>query len=260
MGGMRRLKRAMIVIATGEILSSASGVLADPPTPSLPPTSPMTLPSSGVGVTDRPSSQDSTNAAASPTAEAGQGSAANASEAGYSWRDKPARGKHHKPRSTKVNSNLAQAKGPEFIVAEDGTSHITIQLSRKVEFKAQSSQRRCIVELPNVQVAVGNDMNPLITTHFATPLEDARLIAEKKGARLVIDLRENVTPQVSMKDVSGGASVLEVILPKSLHQTAVVTDAGQRKGHIRMRSAKRPGSSSRDKSETPQNGGIGPRL
>ena len=246
---MRRLKRAMLVIATGEILSSATHALAEAPTPNLPANAPVTLSSPGTA-----SGQDSR-----PTDSAGSAAAAaNAPGAGYTWRDKPARGKHHKPHSTKVNPNLAQAKGPEFALLLDGTSRITVQLSRKVEFNARATRRRYVVELPNVQVAVGNDMNPLITTHFATPLQDARLIAEKKGARLVIDLRETVTPQVAMKDVTGGTSVLEVVLPKSLRKAAIVTDAPQQKGRLRMKSTRKP-RVSEDKSAAPQNG-MGPRL
>ena len=250
---MRRLKRAMLVIATGEMLSSAPNAMAQAPTPSLPASAPVTLSSSGPA--GNASSQDSKAGAKAP--DSAGSAAATAPGAGYTWRDKSAR-KHHKSHSTKVNPSLSQAKGPEFTLAPDGTSHITVQLSRKVEFKAHFAPRRFIVELPNVQVAVGNDLNPLITTHFATPLQDARLIAEKKGARLVIDLRESVTPQATMKDITGGASILEVVLPNSLRKAAVASDPSQQKGHLRMKPAKKS-RVSKDKSATPPNG-MGPGL
>ncbi len=246
----------MLVIATGEILSSATHALADAPTPSLPATAPVTLSSPATG--GPASGQDSKPTQGATDTAGSAAAAANAPGAGYSWRDKSARGKHQKPHSTKINPNLSQAKGPEFALLPDGTSRVTVQLSRKVEFNGHATRRRYVVELPNVQVAVGNDMNPLITTHFATPLEDARLIAEKKGARLVIELRETVTPQVSMKDVTGGASVLEVVLPKSLRKAVIVTEASQQKGRLRMKSAKKP-RVSKDKSAAPQNG-MGPGL
>ena len=259
MRAMRRLKRAMLVIATGEILSSATSALAEPPSPNLPASAPITLSAPLAGATKSGQESKSDGMAAATDSSNSQAAAANSASpgAGYSWRDKPSRGKHKKLHSTKVNPNLTQAKGPEFVMATDGTSHITVQLSRKVEFNAHATRRRYVVELPSVQVAVANDMNPLITTHFATPLQDARLIAEKKGARLVIDLRESVTPQITLKDGSGGA-ILEVVLPKSIRRAAMMTEAPQQKGRLRTRSTSKP-RISKDKSVAPQNG-MGPRL
>ena len=157
-----------------------------------------------------------------------------------------------------MNPNLTQAKGPEFALVSDGTSRITVQLSRKVEVLARGSQRRYIYELPNVQVAVANDMNPLITTHFATPLQNARLITQKEGARLVIDLREPVTPQYSVKDATGGGTILEVVLPKSLRKMSVVDDAQPQEVQAKSK-MKRKSRGPNDTSVVPQNG-IGPRL
>jgi hypothetical protein len=62
---------------------------------------------------------------------------------------------------------------------------------------------------------VANDMNPLVTTHFSTPIKNIRLVPRGKGASLIVDLREPATPRHEIRDVAGGAAVLEVTLPKS---------------------------------------------
>lgn len=259
MSGMRRLKRAMLVIATGEILTAVTTAMAQSPSGGPPAASAVTVSLSGDSRSDTSSGPDSNTKSASATTDnASPKQSAGGSGAGYTWRDKPSRGKHRKLHSTKVNPNLTQAKGPEFALGSDGTSRITVQLSRKVEVLARGSHRRYVYDLPDVQVAIANDMNPLITTHFATPLQDARLITQKQGARLVIDLRENVAPQYSMKDTTGGGTILEVVLPKSLRMTSVATNAKPSKVRANSKMTRKR-HSPKDKSAVPQNG-IGPRL
>jgi len=263
MNRMRRLKTAMLAFATGEILTAATTGLAQSPTAGPSAAAPVALSATG------PAASDITSSAGSKTGPESQGpdgakqqtaTGANSggAEAGYSWRDKQAKGKHRKLHSTKVNPNLTQAKGPEFAMVSDGSSRITVQLSRKVEVVAQGNRKRFTYDLPNVQVAVANDMNPLITTHFSTPLQDARLIPQKKGARLIVDLRESITPLYSIRDSSGGGAILEVVLPKSLHKAVVATDAKPKKSRTRSRTSGKQRRSG-NTTATPQSG-IGPRL
>lgn len=183
---------------------------------------------------------------------------ASGTGAGYSWRDKSLRGKHSVSHKVSVNLNLPQAKGPEFELVSDGSSRISVQLSRKVDVLVHGSRRRYIYDLPNVQVAVANDLNPLITTHFATPLKDVRLVSHQKGARLVVDLRESVAPQYSMKDIKGGGMLLEVVLPKSSRKTSVAADIHQQESRTKTQ-PRRKQRGSKDQPAALQNG-IGPRL
>ena len=257
---MRRLKTAMLAFATGEILTAATSGLAQSPTMGPSAAAPVTVSASGAA------SADSSNVTRSKAgAEASEPDGAKhqpppggGAEAGYSWRDKQVKGKHRKLHSTKVNPNLTQAKGPEFAIVPDGSSRLTVQLSRKVEVIAQGNRRRFTYDMSDVQVAVANDMNPLITTHFSTPLQNARLIPQKKGARLVVDLRESVTPLYAIKDGSGGGAILEVMLPKSLLKTSAVTDAQTKRTRAKSRATGKS-RKSRNNSATPQSG-IGPRL
>ena len=249
MNAMRRLKRAMLLIAFGVILSIGSGAMAQPSGSGPAAAGPVEATPAGSATAPRDG--------VSPSASVGNAqSASSGSGAGYTWHERPARGKHHKARDAKVDPKLSQAKGPEFALGADGTSHITVFLSRKVGFRTESARRSFFVDLDQAQVAVLNDRNPLITTHFATPVEDARLVPHKHGVRLVIDLRESVTPSVSMKDAEAGASVLEVILPKTSRKSVPVMESSRAKGKIRTQTKSR---FPKGPSVTPQNG-MGPRL
>jgi hypothetical protein len=258
MSKMRRLKTAMLAFATGEILTAATSGLAQSPTAGPSAAAPVTLSSSGPATTDTANTMGSkTGAEASGPDGAKPESNSGGAEAGYTWRDKH-KGKHRKLHSTKVNPDLTQAKGPEFAIVPDGSSRITVQLSRKVDVVAQGNRRRFTYDLPNVQVAVANDMNPLITTHFSTPLQNARLIPQKKGARLVVDLRESVTPAYSIRNGSGGGAILEVVLPKSLAKTSTPADPQPKKTRTKSRATGKS-RKSRNNAAAPQSG-IGPRL
>jgi hypothetical protein len=264
MNRMRRLKTALLALATGEILTAATSGLAQSPTVGPSAAAPVTLSSTGPATTESSNAAGSKTGAQTAGADAEKqkptttGANSGSAEAGYSWRDKQLKSKHPRLHSTKVNPNLIQAKGPEFAIGSDGTSRITVQLSRKVEVVAEGNRRRFTYDLPNVQVAVANDMNPLITTHFSTPLQNARLIPQKKGARLVVDLRESVTPLYSIKDSAGGGAILEVVLPKSLTKAPVAADGPTKKSRAKPRTT---GKSRRSRANTaaPQSG-IGPRL
>jgi hypothetical protein len=261
MSKMRRLKTAMLAFATGEILTAATSGLAQSPGVGPSAATPVTLSSSGPADTANATGSNTGAQASGPDGAKPQSSAGNdpgRTEAGYSWRDKRSKGIHRKLHSTKVDPNLTQAKGPEFAIVQDGSSRLTVQLSRKVEIIAQGNRRRFTYDMPNVQVAVANDMNPLITTHFSTPLQHARLIPQKKGARLVVDLRESVTPLYSIRDGSGGGAILEVVLPKSLAKASAAPDAQPKKSRAKSRATGKA-RRSRNNSTAPQSG-IGPRL
>jgi len=254
---MRRIKCALLVIAAGEILSSASVARAQ--ATSTGPEATSAPDSHGPNGAGAPANPDPKPVAGSPEPGAQKGGSATASTSsgeGYTWHDKAGKPKHSKARSVKVDPNLAQASDPQFVVAEDGKTRISVRLSRKVEFHSVETRHGVVVEMSRSQVAILNDRNPLITTHFATPVVQARLVQSKKNVRLVIGLREPATPQIALKDAEAGAMVLEVILPKSSRIPATAHDSTR--GHKRTRTR----TQSRDTKEPSPNSprGMGPRL
>lgn len=88
-----------------------------------------------------------------------------------------------------------------------------MRISKRVDVKMQKASGRVTFVLPAVAVGVRNNTNPLVTTHFDTPLARARLAPTKHGAELVLELREPVTPTFSVSDAPGGGMSLIVTLP-----------------------------------------------
>jgi len=244
MKAMRRLKRAMLVVVIGAILPAVSDAQAQATVSG--PSAALPAPASAPGVNGSETPLPAESKPSNGKTVIGGG--------GYTWHEKSAQSGHRKVRAAKVNPNLAQAKGPEFVVVSDGTTRITVHLSKKVIVRTEGSHHRLVVNLEHAQVAVLNDRNPLIMTHFATPVEDARLVPNKDAVRLVIDLKESVTPQVTLRDAAAGASLLEVVLPKSIQKQSTSTDATRTKPKARVKS-----KVSKEPNATPRNG-IGPRL
>jgi hypothetical protein len=217
---MYRLRKTAILIAIGEMvgLGSDAEALAQTtvqPVPSFVPTGASRSSIQAGPNADSPTSTSSTELGSSVDKKAAQTSSPGA---GYSWRSATVKHKSNvRPKKQKIDVSRPQARGPEFVVTADGMSRISVQLSRRVEVVANANHDRHIYDLPNVQVAVANDMNPLVTTHFSTPIRNVKLVSQGRGARLIVDLREPVMPTHEIRDVAGGAAVLEVTLPKSAH-------------------------------------------
>jgi len=159
---------------------------------------------------------------------------------GYSWRDKrPVHKAAIHRKKQKVDPSRPQAKGPEFALSTDGTSHISVQLSQRVEVTVTAHPNQYVYELPNTQVPVPNDTNPLVTSHFSTPVRNIKLVARGKNALLIVELRESTTPRHQLRALPGGMTVLEITMPKTSNQVTTSSAAMRHKGQSKTaRSAK----------------------
>ncbi len=134
--------------------------------------------------------------------------------AGYSWTDKRAR--RTVPRA-KVRRDDPIATYPGFMMLPDGTSQVWVQISKKVPVQVSQAKGRVTFTLTGSHVAITNNTNPLVTEYFDTPLRRARLVRDKGGAQLVLELREGVTPQHKLEDGPAGTMLLRITLPKAVH-------------------------------------------
>jgi hypothetical protein len=107
----------------------------------------------------------------------------------------------------------AIATYPGFAMLSGGRSKVWVAINQKVEVQALGKGRIRSFLLVGTQVGPRNNTNPLITTHFPTPLARAQLRRHAKGAELVLWLRDDV--DVSVRSVSGpkGTITVEVELP-----------------------------------------------
>ncbi len=96
----------------------------------------------------------------------------------------------------------------------DGTSRVSLLVTRTTAVTPQATGRRVSYFLKDAQVGVHNNTNPLVTLHFATPLSRVKLVREKTGATLVLELREDVKTAHLTRSGPGQSMVLEVSVPR----------------------------------------------
>ena len=110
----------------------------------------------------------------------------------------------------------------------NGESQLVLRMTKPVDVQIRRAGGGVVFFLPGVRVGTRNNTNPLITTHFNTPLSMARLVAAKQGAELVVELREAVQPRHKVTRGPYGTMELEIILPRAQrdYSSGAVSAAG----------------------------------
>jgi hypothetical protein len=159
------------------------------------------------------------SAPATPPAEKAEGDAAAKPAAGpgagYTWSDEPKtkKGNHQRRRTLKIDPTKPLASSPSFTLLGDGRSTVVLFVNRKVAVARSGSPTIIRYDLPGTQIGVWNNTNPLVTTHFPTPLSRARLIKTKTGAQLELTLRSAVAVTHEIQDGPGRIMILKITLP-----------------------------------------------
>jgi hypothetical protein len=182
-------------------------------------------------------------------------SASRPVDGGYSWSDKKVRPRRPK-RAATVDPKRPLVEAPNFALRPDGSSVVTLLLSQATQVTRATQGSRFEYRLKAAQIGVSNNMNPLITDHFATPLERVVLHRSNNDAVLVLELRENVQPTHQIRSGPAGTTMLEVTLPRPSHgylerktptqvqQTKSKTARPDRGPKSRNRTASRPAAKS----------------
>lgn len=123
--------------------------------------------------------------------------------------------KHAKAKAPKFDPALPTVTYPGFQLLAAGASQLWVAVSRTVEVRQERKGSQLIFILGGAQVGTANNTNPLITTHFDTPMASARLLPAKDGARLTIWLREDIEPTYRILPGPRGTMSLEVNFPKA---------------------------------------------
>lgn len=131
---------------------------------------------------------------------------------GYTWTDPPRKSTW---RRTRIDPNWAIATFPGFRMLQDGSSEVSVWLSKKVQVDVRKQERSVTLVLSETYVRWTNNTYPLITTHFNTPLSSARLKRGKKGETLlVIQLRETADVKSRLEVGPRGTAILKVSIPR----------------------------------------------
>ena len=123
--------------------------------------------------------------------------------------------KRKTPRTSKGmhRPNAPIATFPGFRLLPEGGSRVYVELTHAVTVEQHQSGTNLSFTLKGAEVLAKNNKNALVTTHFSTPMNRARLVPVKGDVELVIELRKpvNVTQQVVPGE--NGAARLEVDFP-----------------------------------------------
>ncbi|MEO7592646.1 MAG: AMIN domain-containing protein, partial [Byssovorax sp.] len=101
-------------------------------------------------------------------------------------------------------SNMPIATLPAFRLLDDGSTRITVEVSRKVAVTEHKAQGRVVYSLAGVAVPGNNTRLPLPTGFFRTPVGRVEMVEQGGGSDLVIELREAVAPTYRVLDTPRG--------------------------------------------------------
>lgn len=161
----------------------------------------------------------SSSDAASPKDAKEKGSRSDAG--GYTWSEKKPVATVKKAHVTRrIDPERPLAEAPNFEMRADGSSVVTLSISRTTEINqramgpGKSKGRVVVFQMKQVQIGIRNNTNPLITEHFQTPLRRVVLRREGKGAILRLEFRDDVQITHAVKAGPHGSVLVEIAIPK----------------------------------------------
>ncbi len=119
----------------------------------------------------------------------------------------------HAPRAP-AGTSASNALLPGFETLADGSTRLFVELSQPVSYETKTAHRSVTYVLKGARPGRRNNMNPLVTVHFNTPVTSARLVPRGRDLWFVVALRADVQPTVTMDPAKDGGAVLRIDFPK----------------------------------------------
>ncbi|MFO0680250.1 MAG: hypothetical protein U0169_27250 [Polyangiaceae bacterium] len=123
-----------------------------------------------------------------------------------------------RPRLVKRAGPIASV--PTFEALPDGGSRLEVHITQPVTVEERIAGNTATYVLKGAHLERHNDMNPLVTVHFNTPVQSARLISANRDLQFVVTLRANARPSHRVVAGEGGAQVLQVDFAKGDYMSA----------------------------------------
>jgi hypothetical protein len=114
----------------------------------------------------------------------------------------------------KTSQDVSSAVMPCFETLADGSTRLYVELPKAVTYDAKTAHGSVTYVLKGVHVERRNNLNPLVTTYFNTPVTTAKFVPHGRDLWFVLDMRADVEPVVSMGSGSDGAVVMSIQFPK----------------------------------------------
>jgi hypothetical protein len=118
------------------------------------------------------------------------------------------------PAAVRVSKAGNTITWPGFQMRPDGSSRVFIQSTARIEPQPTAAAGKFVVHLPGARVAANTNRLPLDTRFFNTPVTKVSLSVDRAGATLALELRSDVTPQISSERDGSGYYFTFIDLPK----------------------------------------------
>jgi hypothetical protein len=102
---------------------------------------------------------------------------------------------------------------PGFRILPDGRTQVFVDLSRSATVQERRVGPTLTYVLRGARIMARNNTNPLITTHFSTPVDRARLVRAGDDLDFVVDLRTDAGAIYEVVASEEGGARLEVTFP-----------------------------------------------
>jgi hypothetical protein len=119
-----------------------------------------------------------------------------------------------RPERAPAGMSATNALLPGFETLADGSTRLFVELSRPVSYETKAARGSLTYVLKGARPGRRNNMNPLVTLHFNTPVASARLVPRGHDLWFVVALRADVQPTVTMDPAKDGGAVLRIDFPK----------------------------------------------
>jgi hypothetical protein len=128
---------------------------------------------------------------------------------GYSYGGSTAtaRADRPRPRASRGDPADASAVMSGFETMDDGSTRLFVELSKPTSYDTKAGPSNVTYVLKGAHVDRRNNENPLVTTHFNTPVTSARLVSHGRDLWFVVDLRAHVQPTTAMSTTKEGATL-----------------------------------------------------
>jgi hypothetical protein len=134
--------------------------------------------------------------------------------AGYAYSDKPTATSRGSAPRAKYRATGPVVNLPGFETTAEGGSRLFVQLSQNVPVEERKTQGSVTYVLKGASPRVWNNTNALVTVHFNTPVQSARLVPQGQDLLFVVELRAAATPTWKMTDGPDKTAMLSVDFPK----------------------------------------------
>ncbi|MBN2802899.1 MAG: hypothetical protein JXR91_07380 [Deltaproteobacteria bacterium] len=102
---------------------------------------------------------------------------------------------------------------PGFSMQKDGSSRIFLQTTQNLEYSQKNSKKNITITFKDTKIFLPNNKNPLITTHFNTPMDRAYLKKHKKNVQLVLKLKVASEVTISQVQIEDGYNYVFIDFP-----------------------------------------------